>query len=178
MELITEKIVSILRKEYDVWIESLSPKERHAIEKYSWNSFDKNNDRTSFFERLNSMLRGIYTEEKEMLADYSDVISKAISKHPIEHSVVCYRGSDYDMTDGTMVGESFISKQFVSTSVIRNKKLKGRYEFIIHVPRGAYAAYIEKSSRYKRQRELLIDKDTLFTVISRNGHLIELEVMI
>lgn len=178
MELNTEKVVSVLRKEYDAWLELLTEKEKYAIEKYSWNSFDKNNGRISFFERLNSMLRGVYTKEQEMLEEYADIISNAISKHSIEHSVVCYRGSDYDMTDGTVVGASFISRQFISTSVIRSKRLKGQYEFIIHVPQGACVAYIEKLSRYKRQRELLIDKDTVFTVISRNGHLIELEVVI
>ncbi len=56
--------------------------------------------------------------------------------------------------------------------------MKGTYEFIIHVPQGAQAAYIERLSRYKKQRELLINKDTLYKVISRNGRLIELEVVI
>ncbi len=178
MELNKKAVVSTLRKEYDNWIESLNEKEKYAIEKYSWNSFDNNNGRISFFQRLNSMLRGVKTEEKEMLSGYADVISTAISKHPLEHSVVCYRGSDYDLTDGTKVGELFISQQFVSTSVIRSKKIKGLYEFIIHVPKGCHAAYIEKLSRYKKQRELLIDRDTVFKVISRNGYLIELEVVV
>lgn len=178
MELNTQVVVSILRKEYDAWIDSLSEKEKYAIEKYSWNSFDKNNGRTSFFQRLNAMLRGIRTEEKEMLTEYADIISGAISKHPIEHSVVCYRGSDYDMTDGTAVGESFISQQFVSTSVIRSRRLRGQYEFIIHVPQKASVAYIEKLSKYKKQRELLINRNTVYTVISRNGYLIELEVVV
>ena len=178
MELDTEAVVSILRKEYDAWIESLSEKKKYAIEKYSWNSFDNNNGRIPFFVRLNAMLRGIHTEEREMLAEYANIISNAISRHPIEHSVVCYRGSDYDMSDGATVGEVFIGSQFISTSVIWSRKLKGPYEFIIHVPQGAQAAYIEKLSRYKRQRELLINKDTLYKIISRNGHLIELEVVI
>ncbi len=178
MELSTENVVRILRQEYDIWIESLTEKEKYAIEKYSWNSFDKNNGRISFFQRLNSMLRGLSTKEKEMLTEYADIISNAISKHPIEHSVVCYRGSDFDMSDDTAVGEVFISYQFISTSVIRGRKLKGVYEFIIHVPKGASAAYIENLSRYKSQRELLINKDTLYKVISRNGYLIELEVVV
>lgn len=124
------------------------------------------------------MLRGISTEEKGMLENYAETISTAISKHPIERSVVCYRGSDYDMSDGTPIGESFTSLQFVSTSVIRNKQLKGKYEFIIHVPKGANVAYIEQLSKFKKQRELLIDKNTIFIVLSRNGHLIELEVVV
>ena len=124
------------------------------------------------------MLRGDLTEEKEMLDSYADIISRAISKHPIEHPVVCYRGSDFDLSDGAAVGESFISLQFVSTSVIRSKKLKGQYEFVIHVPQGADVAYIEKLSKFKKQRELLINKNTMFAVVSRNECLVELEVKV
>ena len=80
--------------------------------------------------------------------------------------------------DGAAVGESFISLQFVSTSVIRSKKLKGQYEFIIHIPQGADVAYIEKLSKFKKQRELLINKNTMFTVVSRNECLVELEVKV
>lgn len=178
MELSTENVVNTLRKEYDKWIELLTEKEKYAIEKYTWNSFDKFNNVNSFFERINAMLRGVTTEEKQMLEEYSDIISTAISKHPIEHSVVCYRGSDYDMSDGVAVGESFVGMQFVSTSVIRSKKLKGKFEFVIHIPQGASVVYIEKLSKYKSQRELLIDKNTMYTVLSRNGYLIELEVSV
>lgn len=178
MELSTENVVNILRKEYDEWIAQLSEKEKYAIEKYSWNSFDTNNNRKSFFKRLNAMLRGERTKEKEMLDSYADIISHAISKHSIGHSVICYRGSDHDLSGGTPEGKTFISLQFVSTSVIRNKRLGGKYEFIIHIPQGASVAYIEKLSKFKKQRELLINKDTVFVVVSRKEHLIELEVII
>ena len=80
------------------------------------------------------------------------------------------------MSDGAAVGESFVSMQFISTSVIRSKKLKGQFEFIIHVPQGSNVAYIENLSKFKKQRELLIDKNTMYTVLSRNRYLIELEV--
>jgi hypothetical protein len=176
VELSTENVVNVLRKEYDQWIAQLSEKEKYAIEKYSWNSFDINNNRKSFFKRLNAMLRGEGTEEKDMLDGYADTISNAISRHPIEHAVICYRGSNYDLSDGTPVGESFVSLQFVSTSVIRNKRLRGQYEFVIHIPRGANVAYIEKLSKFKKQRELLINRNTLFTVIARSEYLVELEV--
>ena len=87
MQVNTKNVVDTLRGEYDIWIKTLSEKEKYAIEKYSWNSFDVNG-RKSFFKRLNAMLRGNLTEEKEMLDNYANIISNAISKHPIEHPVV------------------------------------------------------------------------------------------
>lgn len=52
MELSTENVVDILRKEYDRWIKLLTEKEKFAIEKYSWNSFDRNNGKRSFLKDL------------------------------------------------------------------------------------------------------------------------------
>ena len=49
MKINTENVVDTLRDEYDIWIKSLSEKEKYAIEKYSWNSFDVNG-RKSFFK--------------------------------------------------------------------------------------------------------------------------------
>ena len=40
MKVNTENVVDTLRDEYDIWIKSLSEKEKYAIEKYSWNTFD------------------------------------------------------------------------------------------------------------------------------------------
>lgn len=168
-------IVSTLREEYHPWAESLSKEERHAIRKYSWNS--QETKLVEFFKRLNSFLRGTTSLEEEMLQKYSDIISKAIRKHPTTKEIICYRGTNYDMSDGIPVGGLFLYNQFASTSVIKSKAFKRNFLFIIYVPKGARAAYIEELSFYPRQRELLIDKNTGYKVLSRNNKTIELEVI-
>ena len=168
-------IVDRLREEYHPWVESLSKEEKHAIRKYSWNS--QETKLVEFFKRLNNFLRGAMSLEEEMLRRYSGVISKAIRKHPTAESITCYRGTNYDMSDGMPVGETFIYNQFTSTSVIKSKAFKRNFLFVIHIPRGARAVYIEELSFYPRQREMLIDKNTVYRVLSRNDKMIELEVI-
>lgn len=68
------QIVSLLRTESQDWIDRLSEKEKHAIEKYTFNSGDQKPDR--FFERLNAMLRGDIAEDKK-LREYAETISGA-----------------------------------------------------------------------------------------------------
>ena len=53
--------------------------------------------------------------------------------------------------------------------------LKYHY-YICNIRNRKSVVYIEKISKFKNQRELLIDKNTMHTVLSRNGYLIELEV--
>ena len=48
--------------------------------------------------------------------------------------------------------------------------------YICNIMNRKSVVYIEKLSKFKNQRELLIDKNTIYTVLSRNGYLIELEV--
>ena len=170
-------IVNDLRLEYDHWINILNEQEVHAIRKYSWNSMDMGIKSKNFFVRLNSMLRGGYNKlDSEMLNKYADIISGALRKSPTKRSFICYRGSDYDLSNNVGIGGKFKVKQFVSTSVIGSRIFSGKYKLIIYVPSGTYGAYIEKLSHYPKQREFLLDKGHIFEVVSRYENTIELEV--
>lgn len=168
------RVVDVLRKESVSWIESLSGKEKHAIEKYTYNSGDRKPER--FYERLNAMLRGDMPKD-EKLQEYADTISTAIKKNVLKQDVIAYRGMDIDPSNNIPINGLYRGKQFFSTSVIENRSFDSKYKIIIYVKKGSNAAYIEKLSRYKKQRELLLDKDCIYRVVSRKENVIELEVI-
>ena len=169
-----EKVVDVLRKESDEWIKQLTEKEKHAIRKYTYNSGDKKPNR--FFERLNAMLRGDIAEDKK-LREYADTISEALKKNQLQHDVVAYRGVDIDPTADAETGKIIIPGQFYSTSVVNTRHFKLGYQLVIYVKKCSNAAYIEGLSHFPKQRELLIDKDCYYRVLSRKGNMIELEVI-
>ena len=169
-----EKVVDVLRKESDEWIRQLTEKEKHAIRKYTYNSGDKKPNR--FFERLNAMLRGDIAEDKK-LREYADTISEALKKNQLQHDVVAYRGVDIDPTADAETGKIIIPGQFYSTSVVNTRHFELGYQLVIYVKKGSNAAYIEGLSHFPKQRELLIDKDCYYRVLSRKGNMIELEVI-
>lgn len=68
--------------------------------------------------------------------------------------------------------------QFISTSVTQGAALNKSYKILIYVPKGSKGAYIERISRYPKQRELLLDKDTIFRVVSKKEKEIELQVIV
>lgn len=170
-----DQVVGLLRTESQDWIDSLSGKERHAIEKYTFNSGDQKPDR--FFERLNAMLRGDAAED-EKLREYAETISGALKKSKIQHDVIAYRNLDIPLYDEFEVNDLITEEQFISTSVTRGAALSKSYKILIYVPKGSKGAYIEKISRYPKQRELLLDKDTIFRVISKKEKEIELQVIV
>lgn len=169
-----DQVVNVLRKEAKEWIETLTPKERRAIIKYTYNSGDKAPNR--FFEKLNAMLRGDLKAEPNML-QYAETISGALKKHRLKHDVVCYRSVGVNPIEGIQTGSIVRMKQFISTSVIPSKVLKGNCKIIIYAPQGTAGAYIEELSKFPNQRELLLDKDCIYRVISNQGDTIELEVL-
>ena len=175
MALPQNRVVDVLRKESASWIESLSGKEKHAIEKYTYNSGDRKPDR--FFERLNGMLRGDRPEDT-VLTEYARTLSVAIQKNELRHDVICYRNVDLDLYSDLTDGDIFKEKQFISTSVVKKAALDKKYKVTIYAPKGSKCAYIEKLSKYPKQRELLLDKDSLFKVISKKENEIELQVII
>lgn len=174
MALPQNRVVDVLRKESVSWIESLSGKEKHAIEKYTYNSGDRKPNR--FYERLNGMLRGDMPKD-EKLEEYADTISAALKKNVFQQDVIAYRGMDIDPSNNIPINGLYRGKQFFSTSVIENRSFDSKYKIIIYVKKGSKAAYIEKLSHYKKQRELLLDKDCIYRVLSRKENVIELEVI-
>ena len=169
-----DKVVNVLRESSEAWINSLSDTEIKAIQKYTYNSGDKKPKR--FFEQLNAMLRGDIPENEKM-QEYADIISGAIKKNKLEYDVIAYRRLDKDIYSGIIPGDVLSELQFISTSVNRKGTMAKPYEVIIRIPKGSRAAYIEGISNYPKQRELLLDKDNLFSVISKQDDMIELEVI-
>ena len=79
------KVVAVLRKEAQPWIESLSDAERIAFEKYTFNPGNKKP--TRFYERLNRMLRGD-AEEDSVLRGYAEKISGALKRSTLKHKEI------------------------------------------------------------------------------------------
>lgn len=170
-----ERVVESLRKDAETWIEGLSEAQKQSIRKYSFNPGDAKPNR--FFERLNTLLRDGEIDKNPSLKEHADRISEGIAKFKLTHNVIAYRRDSFDISSGSPTGGYFRIKQFVSSSVRRGGALKGVFEFVLYVKSGSRAAYIEGLSHFPDQRELLIDKDALFKVLSRQGNLIELEVI-
>lgn len=168
------QVVNVLRKESDEWIDGLTDIEKKALRKYTYNSGDKKPNR--FFEKINAMLRGDIQESK-MLSGYANSISGALKKSRLQHDVICYRKVSVNPIEKRDAGSIIKLKQFISTSVIPGRALSGVCEITIYVPKGTNAAYIEKLSVFPNQRELLLDKDCIYRVISNKGNEIELEVI-
>ena len=169
-----EQVVNLLRDESQTWIKDLTEKEKHAIKKYTFNSGDQKPNR--FFECLNAMLRGDLPENGK-LQEYAETISKALKKNTIKHDIIAYRGMTIDPSDGIPVNGLYRPKQFFSTSIVKNRALNGTYKIVIYVKKGSSGAYIENLSYFQSQRELLLDKDNIYRVLSRKGKVIELEVI-
>ncbi len=169
-----DRAVNVLRRESEDWIKALTDDEKRAIQKYTYNSGDQKPNR--FFERLNAMLRGDLPEN-EKLKKYAETISSALKKNKLKQDVIAFRGMDVDPTNGAMPGTFIKPGQFFSSSVVDTHAFKTGYKLVIYVKRGSNAAYIEKLSSFPKQRELLLDKDCIYRVVSRKDDLIELEVI-
>lgn len=103
--------------------------------------------------------------------------SRAIKKNNLRHDVICYRGMDIDPTLGAESGDLIKPGQFYSTSVIESRSFGSDYKIVIYAKKGTKAAYVEDLSYFKAQRELLLDKDCVYRVVSRKGNVIQLGVI-
>lgn len=169
------QVVDVLRKEAQPWIDKLSAAEQDAIQKYTYNPGDQRPNR--FFERINRMLRGD-SEEDAHLRMYAERISDALERSPLEHDVLCYRAMEFNPFDGMQVGDIVCPGQFYSTSVVKSGSLKKDFRITICARSGSLAGYVEPLSKFKEQRELLFDKDTLYRVLLSKEKEVVLEVIL
>ena len=169
------QVVDVLRKEAQPWIDKLSAAEQDAIQKYTYNPGDQRPNR--FFERINRMLRGD-SEEDAHLRMYAERISDALKRSPLEHDVLCYRAMEFNPFDGMHVGDIVCPGQFYSTSVVKSGSLKKDFRITICARSGSLAGYVELLSKFKEQRELLFDKDTLYRVLLSKEKEVVLEVIL
>jgi len=170
------KVVAVLRKEAQPWIESLADAERIALQKYTFNPGDKKPDR--FFERLNRMLRGA-AEEDSMLREYAERISGALKRSTLKYDVICYRTVTVNPFFRNVVGDIVRPKQFFSTSVVKTGTLQNAdCKITIYAKAGTFAGYVEDISNFKNQHELLLDKDNFYRVLSAKEDQIVLEVIL
>lgn len=170
-----DTVVPVLREDSNEWIDRLSPEEIRAIKKYTKNSGDPKDDK--FYARLNSMLRGDIPED-DTLKYYSDVISGAIAKFELKHDIICYRSVKHNPVEEMKVGDIYEPKQFISTSVVSSRTLKGDYNIVIIAKKGSKGAYIELLSKYQNQREFLFDKNLKYRILKIRNNKIVLEVII
>ena len=170
-----ERVVKVLRKETLSWIASLSDAERTAIQKYTYNPGDQKPNR--FFERINKMLRGD-SEEDVHLRMYAERISDALKRSPLGHDILCYRAMEFNPFEGMQVGDIVCPRQFYSTSIVKSGSLKKDVCIIIYARAGSLAGYVEPLSKFKEQRELLFDKDTLYRVLLTKEKEVVLEVIL
>ena len=170
-----DTVVPVLREDSNEWINRLSPEEIRAIKKYTKNSGDPKDDK--FYARLNSMLRGDISED-DTLKYYSDVISGAIAKFELKHDIICYRSVKHNPVEGMKIGDIYEPKQFISTSVVSSRTLKGDYNIVIIAKKGSKGAYIELLSKYPNQREFLFDKNLKYRILKIRNNKIVLEVII
>lgn len=169
------QVVSVLRREAQPWIDNLSDAERIAIQKYTYNPGDKKPNR--FYERINRMLRG-EAEEDSVLKAYAERISDALKRSALEHDVICYRTVAMNPFSHNVTGDIVTPEQFFSTSVVKSGVLKkGKCNIIIYARTGTFAGYVEELSEFKKQRELLLDKDSIYRVLSVKENEVVLEVI-
>lgn len=139
------------------WLKTVSSTEKSGVHTYT----------SSAYHDMNKYLRG-----KTSSTAYSNEIKacqSALSKASLPKETIVRRGSDYNMLKelnlGTItpqnkdrvIGAIVQDKGFVSTSPASGGGFSGDIEYIIKVPQGSQAMYIDSISRYQGEQELLIN---------------------
>lgn len=146
-----------MEKWCDGWTDLITSEERYAVEVYTG----------SAYENMNAYLRGQISS-----TSYADEIKQAtaaLKKARLPEEVIVRRGSDYNMlrelgidiseaNKDKMVGALVTDKGFMSTSPAFDGGFSGDIEYVIKVPKGSQAMYVDTISQNRGEEELLINR--------------------
>lgn len=160
------KVVNVLRKDAKKWIQTLSDDEVKAIRKYTYNGKDE--DGLRLFEKINGYLENRYDpineSEEEIILRNAYKIEQGLLKNKLKHDIVVYRKEEFT---GSLNGKV---QKFLSTSVTKRGVLGNEANVAIIIPKSSQGSYIELLSQYKNQREYLINKENVFSLIYKSGN--------
>ncbi len=156
----------------DDWLKVLVDSERDAVHTYTG----------SAYENMNEYLRGL--RKTTYYEDEIKACQSALSKASLPRETIVRRGSGYNMLDelgfdritpdskSNFIGAIVQDKGFVSTSPDSSGGFSGSIEYVIRLPQGSQAMYIAPISRFRSEKELLINCGGKYIVedIEFNGY--------
>lgn len=167
MDMLKKNKEKELREWTDAWVPKLTKEELKSVQAYTG---------SAYFD-MNRYLRGL-----ERSTDYKDKIKlakDALKKAQLPRDTIVRRGSGFDSLKNLLgvekgseivpnkdrfIGAVIQDKGFMSTSPIASGGFSGDIEYIIHVPEGANAMYVDSISLHEGERELLINAGSKFVV--------------
>lgn len=147
----------------DTWLNVISSAERNGVEAYTGSAYLNMND---YLRKLKGSTR------------YEDEIKQAtaaLKKASLPEEVIVRRGSDYnmlrelgvDVTESNkdrIIGGVVQELGFLSTSPDPNGGFSGDIEYIIKIPKGSQAMYVDTISRHHGEKELLINRGGKYVI--------------
>ena len=141
----------------DDWLKTISSTEKSAVRTYTGSAYTD----------MNEYLRG--QRKTTRYADEIKACQSALSKASLPKETIVRRGSGYNMLDELGLGkitpetkDKFIGaivqdKGFVSTSPSTSGGFSGSITYVIKLPQGSQAMYVDSISRFSGEQELLIN---------------------
>lgn len=141
----------------DDWLRAISSAERNGVEVYTG----------SAYINMNEYLRGQRSSTR--YADEIKQATAALKKASLPEEVIVRRGSDYNMlrelgidiseaNKDKLIGAIVTDKGFMSTSPASGGGFSGDIEYVVKVPKGSQAMYVDTISRHRGEKELLINR--------------------
>lgn len=141
----------------DDWLRAISSAERNGVEVYTG----------SAYVNMNEYLRGQRSSTR--YADEIKQATAALKKASLPEEVIVRRGSDYNMlrelgvdiseaNKDKLIGAIVTDKGFMSTSPASGGGFSGDIEYVVKVPKGSQAMYVDTISRHRGEEELLINR--------------------
>ena len=150
-----------MREWCNEWTKKITEEEERAVRVYTGDSY----------KLMNAFLRGQKTADEvgERIINSIDMCASALEKTSTTRDMIVRRGDDYNMLEELGVdfskanlenikGSPLTAKAFFSASPDPHGGFDKSIEYIVKVPKGSQAMYVDSISTHEGEKELLINR--------------------
>lgn len=159
-----DDVESQLLKNNDDWVKKLTDDEYRSIDKYTFNPGDKSPNK--FYQVVNRYLRGLNDSGDKDLSRHIENIENGLNKNNLPSGIICYRGQSVDSWEENSIGDYIPLEGFTSTSISPDGAFGGSIRITFKI-KSANGAYLEPISKFKNQKEVLLQHLSLGVLLSK-----------
>lgn len=171
--------IRVYNKKWENKFEEFTEKEKEAMLLYTYKSEDINRKLWG----SNHIKEIYYQNVDDIIKNLDSVMEKSV----IEENIIVYRGTNRKYFENLKVGEVFEIKSYFNTSLdsywgkIFNTKIEENKNdpllIEIKVPKGSKGFYVGHNSGLTYMKELILDRNTKYKVLSFDDEKLQLEVV-
>lgn len=168
-------VLERIRASSDKWFNNLTGPQQESVRALTGGSY---------YHDLNEMVynKAFNPSNRKELENMANVLDESFKKFELEDDIIAYRGMSRKEFNNLIKGDTFnefkhlsidkdVAKRFAKHSVDKGAVVE------FHLPKGTNGAYIGDYSKYKNEKEFVLNRNAKYEIVEKGKNKVEVHIL-